>query len=81
MSMGTIFWIRNKMRLVIHSRDHRPPHVHIIAPDAEVRITIDTLEVLEVNGFDRSDIKEFVEFMKERQEKIKEKWNEIHGEK
>ena len=79
--MGTIFWIRNKIRLVIYSRDHRPPHVHIIAPDAEARITIETLEVLEAYGFDRSDVKEFIEFIKQRQEKIKEKWNEIHGEK
>jgi uncharacterized protein (DUF885 family) len=79
--MGTIFWIRNKIRLVIHSRDHTPPHVHIIAPEAEARIAIETLEILEAHGFDRSDLKEFTEFIKERQEKIKEKWDEIHGEK
>ena len=78
--MRAFFGFANNIRLVIHSRDHRPPHVHIIGPDAEARITIETLEILQVHGFDRSDVKEFIEFIKERQEKIKEKWNEIDSE-
>jgi len=76
--MGEIYRIRSNIRVTIRSRDHRPAHVHIIGPDCEAKISIESMEVIECYGFTRKDMKAFIEYLKPRKAELMEKWNEIH---
>lgn len=75
--MSTIAVYRN-VRFVIFSRDHRPPHIHAIAPDAEVVIHLETLEVIRVHGFTTQAVTQIQQFIEQRNEEFLEAWYEIH---
>jgi uncharacterized protein (DUF885 family) len=77
--MGTIFQFRNT-RIVIRTRDHNPPHVHVFHGDCSAKIEIETQIVVESIGFSRSDMRRIVAFLKEREDLLLEAWNEIHKE-
>ena len=74
--MPTIFWLGN-IRVVINTKDHGHPHVHVLAPGAKAKIWIDTLEVMENRGFSERALKKIVAFMEQTQTVLQEKWNEI----
>lgn len=76
--MGTVANYRN-VRIVIHSRDHRPPHVHAIAPDAEAVFNLETMELVRVQGFDLKSVTKIRQFIESRREELLEAWHEIHG--
>jgi hypothetical protein len=71
----TLFRIWN-LRVVIYPKDHSPPHVHVIAPDAEAKFDIKTLECLESYGFTEKTLKRIREYLKERKETLLEVWDE-----
>lgn len=75
--MGTVAVYKN-IRIVIHTRDHSPPHVHAIGPDAEAVINLITMEVIQVNGFDARSVKQIQQFIWVRKAMLLEAWNEIH---
>lgn len=77
--MGTVAIYRN-IRIVIHSRDHKPPHVHAIAPDAEAVFILETMELVRSNGFDAKSVTQIRQFLENRKEELLEAWYEIHGE-
>ncbi len=77
--MGTIAVYRN-VRIVIFSRDHGPPHVHAIGPDAEAVFNIGNLELVRCRGFDAQAVAKIWRFLEERKTELLEAWNEIHGE-
>ena len=76
--MGTIAIYRN-VRIVIFSRDHRPPHVHAIAPGAEAVFELENLRLIRAHGFDAKAIMKIRQFLDERREELREAWHEIHG--
>ncbi|MDZ7927403.1 MAG: DUF4160 domain-containing protein [Agrobacterium sp.] len=43
--MGKLFQIGNII-IRIYANDHLPPHFHIITPDADALVDIETLEIL-----------------------------------
>lgn len=69
-----------KIRVVIHTKDHRPAHIHLIAPEAEAKIAIAGWKVLSNKGFTSSGLRRAVEFLKENEKILMEAWNEIHEE-
>ncbi len=75
--MGTIAIYKN-IRIVIHSRDHSPPHVHAIAPSAEAVFNLITLELIRVEGFNYQAVKQIKEFIEPRRNEFLEAWYEIH---
>ena len=77
--MGTIAVYRN-VRIVIFSRDHGPPHVHAIGPDAEAVFAIGNLELVRCKGFDSQSVAKIRRFLEVRKTELLEAWNEIHGE-
>ena len=78
--MGTIAIYRN-IRIVIHSRDHSPPHVHAIGPDAEAVFNLITMELIRADGFDSKSVKQIGQFIWSRKIELLEAWNEIHKNK
>ena len=77
--MGTIAKFRN-IRIVVYSKDHAPPHIHAIAPDAEAVFNLNDLTLIRSNGFSGRAIEVIREFITLRQIDLLEAWNEIHGE-
>lgn len=71
-----------KVRFVIYTRDHKPPHVHAIKGDfeAEAKIDLESLEVLSSRGFTTSALKLLQAEVGCRQGKLMEVWNEIQSE-
>ena len=76
--MGTIATYRN-VRIVIFPKDHWPPHVHAIAPDAEAVFSLRDLELLRCHGFDSRAVAKIRHFLGERKNELLEVWHEIHG--
>ena len=66
------------IKFVIRTRDHLPPHVHVIRGAAEVKIEILTRRVIRSRGFGPSDLKRISEFVASREQLLMEAWNEIH---
>ena len=38
---------RNKYRLQLREKDHEPMHVHLVGGEVNLRISLDTLEIIE----------------------------------
>ena len=72
----TVFRTRN-LRVKIYPKDHNPPHVHVIGPDAEAKFDIENLECISSYGFSQKFIKMIQDYLKQRQSKLKEVWNEL----
>lgn len=77
--MGTVAIYRN-IRIVIHSNDHKPPHVHAIGPDAEAVFNLETMDLIRCHGFNSKAVTQIRYFIETRKEQLLEAWNEIHGE-
>jgi len=77
--VGTVAIYKN-VRIVIHTRDHAPPHVHAIAPDAEAVFNLNTMELIRVDGFDSKSVKQIKTFIEGRKDELLEAWYEIHKE-
>jgi hypothetical protein len=73
----TIFETKYGVKIMIRTADHMPPHVHLAKAECHAKIAIETLEILESDGFSERDIKRIVAELEKRQIKLLEKWNEI----
>ncbi len=70
------FW---NLRVVIHTRDHRPAHIHVIGAEAEVKFDLNTWETLSVYGFSESAVRKIRNYLRQYTSELLEAWNEIHG--
>lgn len=81
--MGEVYRFKNIV-LRIWSDDHGFPHVEAFMPsmknyEAKAKFRIDTLECMESKGFSEKALRQIQEECKKRHEKLKAKWEEIHG--
>jgi hypothetical protein len=74
--VGTVFVFRN-IRIVIHSNDHEPPHIHAVSPKGKAKIELTTLECYYCRGYTSKDLKMILKFVTEHKETLMEAWNEI----
>jgi hypothetical protein len=73
----TLYWFKN-IAIRIHTNDHGPAHRHAEAPDAWPKIDLKTLQVMEAEGFTKSELKIITEFVSIRASRLMDKWKEIH---
>lgn len=70
-------------RLVIYLLDHDPAHVHVYSGGAEAKIGLkggDGLPYLiRTNAMRAGEFRRAMQLVKDRQARLLEKWNEIHG--
>ena len=76
--MPTVFVFRN-VKFVIHAKDHNPPHVHAVSPDAEAKIDLELLECFFSRGYTEKDLKLILKFVRQNRDKLMEVWNEYHS--
>ena len=60
-------------------KDHPPPHVHAISPDAEAKIDLTSLKCFFSRGYSAKDLNLIISFTSDNQEKFMEVWNEYHS--
>ena len=65
----------------IFTRDHRPPHVHVIAQEGEAVFLIREADVAlkENKGLKPKDVNLALSILEENRELILKEWNSIHG--
>ena len=64
----------------IYTRDHQPPHVHVISQEGEAIFIIDLEVTLKDNkGMKPKDVSLAVSILEENKEIILEEWNRLHG--
>ncbi|MBO4536548.1 MAG: DUF4160 domain-containing protein [Bacteroidales bacterium] len=64
----------------IYTRDHQPPHVHVISQEGEAIFNIDQEVTLKDNkGMKPKDVSLAVSILEENKELILEEWSKIHG--
>ena len=74
----TILQTKN-LCVVIYPKDHNPPHVHVIGPDAEAKFKIADLSCYYSRGFSDKSLKYIEKFLKDKINKLMEAWNEYFG--
>lgn len=73
--VGEVFRVRN-LRFCIYPMDHYPPHVHVLAPDAEAKFRLDDFTCLACYGFPESGVREIVEFLRLNHHLLWKAWHE-----
>ena len=84
MKVGTI--IENekwKIKVFAPPKEHGPAHVHVIAngEKAEVKISLETLDVISSTKFNKRTVKGIIRFVHANYEILMESWEKLHGPK
>ncbi len=84
MKVGTI--IENekwKIKVFAPPKEHGPAHVHVIAKGekAEVKISLETLDVIGSTKFDKRTVKGIIRYIHGNYEILMESWEKLHGPK
>jgi Domain of unknown function (DUF4160) len=71
-----------KLRVIVYSHDHAPPHVHVVAPRGQAKILVDGPEGhprLAWNlGLSRRELALALATVKDHRELILAEWKRIH---
>jgi len=72
-----------RIKVYAPPREHGAPHVHVIAKNqhAEVKIFLETLEVVGRTRFSKKAVKEIIEFVHSNFEELMDAWEKLHGKK
>jgi hypothetical protein len=60
----------------IYFKDHNPPHVHVVAPDAEAKFCLETCEWISSRGFSEKALSKIKPFLLKNKELLMEAWDE-----
>jgi hypothetical protein len=84
MKVGTVLendhW---KIKVYAPPKEHGPAHVHVKAKgaNAEVRISLETLEVIGKTEFSKRAVKGIIIYVHENYEYLMKCWEDLHGKK
>ena len=68
------------LKFYIYTRDHEPPHVHVVGPDGEAKFLVgDTIELDSNHGLKNKDIHMAMSILEDNKDLIIDKWANIHG--
>lgn len=64
----------------IFTRDHQPPHVHVISQDGEAKFRISEtgVELIENKGLKQKDVRLAESILEENRELVIKEWIKIH---
>lgn len=71
---------QNGFRVMIHTDDHAPPHVHCYRANRLVVINLDDLSVRDREHADERDVRTALRIVQQHLERLHEAWREFHGE-
>ncbi len=65
--------------VVIYTKDHLPPHVHVKSADNEARIELDPVRIMDNYGFKPGQIRAILKLIQAHQQKLIARWEEFHS--
>lgn len=74
--MAPTFLRAKNLRFVVYPKDHAPPHIHVIGPEAEAKFVIETLECTFSRGFSEKALREIRDFLKGKKKVLQEAWDD-----
>jgi hypothetical protein len=77
--MPTIFSI-GPFKIIINTKDHKPPHVHCVGPGVSVLIEILTQKVIRNKGVSQKDIKRLQSLIDKNNDVLMTEWRHYHEE-
>ena len=69
-------------RFVIFTNDHSPPHIHVVGPGGEAKITLEGPEGLAlewVSGIGRPEMRRIMREAGRERDRLIAEWRRIHG--
>lgn len=70
------------LKFYIYTRDHEPPHVHVISQDGEAKFVVaDEVSLMENIRMKPKDVKLAESIIEENKDLIQTRWRNIHGSK
>jgi len=82
MQVGTVIE-NNKWKIKVYAppKEYGPAHVHVIAKGehAEVKISLDSLEMIGSTEFSKRAVKEIITYIHENYEFLWKCWEALHG--
>lgn len=80
--MVTVFRGR-RLRIVIYTNDHWPPHVHVVGPDREAKVALgepgEHPTLVTNDGLSRAELVSALLEIDEQRDLLMQRWREIHG--
>lgn len=68
------------LKFYIYTRDHQPPHVHVVSADGEAKFIVgETVELDSNHGLKNKDIRLAESILEENKDIVAESWIKIHG--
>ena len=64
------------LQVRIYPKDHGPPHVHVIGPDAEAKFQLHDMQCLHSRGFSERALKRIKTFLADKRRELEEAWND-----
>jgi hypothetical protein len=70
-----------RLKFIVYFKDHRPAHVHVLAPDCEAKFKISDGNCLSSTGFSKKAVLEISKLVIKHSSLLEEAWREYEGEK
>lgn len=68
------------LKFYIYTRDHMPPHVHVVSVDGEAKFSVDKeIRLIENFGMKNKDLRLAESVLEENIDLITKSWTQIHG--
>lgn len=68
------------LKFYIYTRDHQPPHVHVVSQDGMAKFAIsEEIELIDNAGMKSKDLKLAESIIEDNRENILKEWVKIHG--
>ncbi len=64
--------------IMIYSRDHEPPQVHVWRAQAELVVNLNPIEIRENNGMSPNDARKAITMVEEYQAELLIEWRRFH---
>jgi hypothetical protein len=61
----------------VYADDHAPPHFHVVGPDTDIQVAIETLQVMR-GHFRAADLARAINWAAENQDLLRAKWSEYN---
>lgn len=75
--MPTVF-ILGKFKFIIRTKDHSPPHVHVVYANCECKIVIENLKLIKNRGFSKHEITVLTKTIASYRDVFQKAWEFIH---
>jgi hypothetical protein len=63
--------------IYVHADDHAPPHFHVVGPNTDIQVAIETLQVMR-GRYRAADLASAINWAAENQALLRAKWTEYN---